>query len=101
MAGLLRSMAPHTSIALSGNAGGVTLNSTVLPFILRGVNLLGIDSNFAPMEQRTVAWRRLAELLPKDVLEAMAREASLEDVPALSREILEGKIQGRTIIKVN
>jgi len=100
LAGLLRSMAPHTSIALSGNAGGVALNSTVLPFILRGVNLLGIDSNFAPMEQRTVAWRRLAELLPKDALEAMAREASLEDVPALSREILEGKIQGRTIIKV-
>lgn len=100
LAGLLRSMAPHTSIALSGNAGGVALNSTVLPFILRGVNLLGIDSNFAPMEQRTVAWRRLAEAVSKDALEAMVRDADLEDVPALSEEILAGQIQGRTVIKL-
>jgi acrylyl-CoA reductase (NADPH) len=100
VAGLLRSMAPHASVALSGNAGGVALNSTVLPFILRGVNLLGIDSNFAPMERRTTAWRRLADLLPKDALETMARDASLENVPALSQKILKGKIQGRTVINL-
>lgn len=101
LAGLLRTMAPHSSVALSGNAGGVALNSTVLPFILRGVNLLGIDSNFAPMEQRAVAWQRLAKLLPKKALETMTQEASLADVPALSERILSGKIQGRTVIKVD
>jgi len=100
LAGLLRSMAPHTSIALSGNAGGIALNTTVLPFILRGINLLGIDSNLAPMKKRLNAWRRLAELLPKGVLEEIATEASLEEVPALSREILGGKLRGRTVIKV-
>jgi acrylyl-CoA reductase (NADPH) len=93
-------MASHSSVALSGNAGGIALNTTVLPFILRGVNLLGIDSNFAPMEQRVVAWKRLAGLLPKHLLETMATEASLEDVPALSQEILKGKIRGRTVIRV-
>ncbi|MFC1639540.1 oxidoreductase [Gemmatimonadota bacterium] len=100
LAGLLRSMAPHSSVALSGNAGGVALNSTVLPFILRGVNLLGIDSNFAPMDKRIVAWQRLSDILSKTALAAMAREASLEDVPALSKKILAGAIQGRTVIKV-
>ena len=93
-------MAPHSSIALSGNAGGVTLNTTVLPFILRGVNLLGIDSNFAPMERRVAAWHRLAKEPSKEALAAMMHEAPLEDVPELSREILAGKIQGRTVIKV-
>jgi acrylyl-CoA reductase (NADPH) len=100
LAGLLPSMAQHTSIALSGNAGGVAFNSTVLPFILRGVNLLGIDSNFASMDKREVAWRRLAETLPKTSLKTMARNASLEEVPALSEKILRGDIQGRTVIKL-
>ena len=100
LAGLLRTMAPHCCIALSGNAGGVALNTTVLPFILRGVNLLGIDSNFAPMEKRIVAWHRLAEILPKKALNSMTHEASLEDVPALSRQILAAEIQGRTVINV-
>ena len=99
LAGLLRTMAPHTSVALSGNAGGNALNTTVPPFILRGVNLLGIDSNFAPMEQRVVAWRRLAELLPKQALKTMTRNASLDEVAALSREMLDGKMQGRTVIR--
>jgi len=101
LAGLLRTMAPHTSIALSGNAGGVALGTTVLPFILRGVNLLGIDSNFAPMERRIVAWQRLAEILPKQALETMTQEASLDDIPALSQEIVVSKIQGRTVVKVS
>ena len=101
LASLLRTMAPHSSVALSGNAGGIALNSTVLPFILRGVNLLGIDSNFAPMEQRTIAWQRLAKLLPKKALETMTQEASLDDVPALSQKILSGGVQGRTVINVD
>jgi acrylyl-CoA reductase (NADPH) len=100
LAGLLRTMAPHTSVAISGNVGGVALGTTVLPFILRGVNLLGIDSNFAPMGHREVAWQRLSELLPKGHLDRMARDASLEDVPALCQKILVGAIQGRTVVNV-
>jgi len=100
LAGLLPSMAQHANIALSGNAGGVTFNSTVLPFILRGVNLLGIDSNFASMNSREVAWHRLAETLPKEALGTIARDASLDDVPALSKKILKGEIQGRTVIEL-
>jgi acrylyl-CoA reductase (NADPH) len=100
-AGLLRSMAPRASIAISGNAGGVGLKTTVLPFILRGVNLLGIDSNFSPMAERTTAWQRLAELVPKEALDAMTEEAGLEDLPALSEKILSGKIKGRMVIKVS
>ena len=101
LAGLLRTMAPHSSVALSGNAGGIALNSTVLPFILRGVNLLGIDSNFATMEQRTIAWQRLAKLMPKKALDTMTQEASLEDVAALAQKILSGGVQGRTVINVD
>lgn len=99
-AGLLPAMARGSSIALSGNAGGFALNSTVLPFILRGVNLLGIDSNFCPQPRRRQAWARLAELLPKDLLNLITQEAPLEDVPTLSQAILQGHIRGRVVIKV-
>jgi len=101
LAGLLRTMAREGSIALSGNAGGVALTTTVLPFILRGVNLLGIDSNFCPQATRRIAWQRLAQEIPADLIELMvAQEASLEDIPALGREILQGKIRGRVVIAV-
>jgi len=50
------------------------------------------------MDRRTIAWQRLADLLPKDAIEAMARNATLDEVPALSEKILKGKIQGRTVI---
>jgi acrylyl-CoA reductase (NADPH) len=99
-AGLLRTMARGGSIALSGNAGGFALNTTVLPFILRGVNILGIDSNLCPLERRREAWRRLATQLPLEMVEAMTQEISLADVPAFSQEILQGKVRGRTVISL-
>lgn len=98
--GLLKSMARGGSIALSGNAGGVPLNTNVLPFILRGVNLLGIDSNLCPYERRVRAWERLGELMTSDMLDRMSQEVSLEDVPALSEDILKGKIRGRVVVKL-
>ncbi len=101
LAGLLRTMVRGGSIALSGNAGGVPVNTTVLPFILRGVNILGIDSNFCPVARRQVAWQRLATELPKGALDLMTdREATLDEIPTLSQEILQGKIRGRVIINV-
>ncbi len=100
LAGLLRTMVRGGSIALSGNAGGVFFSSNVLPFILRGVNVLGIDSNFSPLSLRRTAWDRLAREFPMDLLDLMTEEAELEDLPALSREILAGNVRGRTVIRV-
>jgi acrylyl-CoA reductase (NADPH) len=100
LAGLLRTMVRGGSIALSGNTGGVTFSANVLPFILRGVNLLGIDSNLGPVSLRRIAWERLAKEIPLDKLDLMTEEAELEDLPALGPAILKGRIQGRTVIRV-
>ena len=101
LAGLLRTMAYGGSIALSGNAGGIALNSNVLPFILRSVNLLGIDSNQCPQGRRREAWRRLAEQMPKDILNMIAAtEVSLEELPSVSQQILRGEVRGRVVVDV-
>lgn len=97
--GLLRTMVRGGSIALNGNAGGVRFCSNVLPFLLRGVNLLGIDSNLCPVSLRRTAWARLAKEIPLDQLELMTEEAELEDLPTLGREILKGNVRGRTVIR--
>ena len=100
LTGLLRTMVRGGSIAISGNAGGVAFSATVLPFILRGVNILGIDSNLCPLERRQQAWQRLATQLPPEMMDTMAQEAPLEDVPRLSQKILQGKVRGRMVINV-
>jgi acrylyl-CoA reductase (NADPH) len=100
LSGLLRTMARGGSIALSGNAGGVVFCSSVLPFILRGVKLLGIDSNQCPLSLRRIAWERLAKKIPLEQLDLMTEEAELEDLPSLGREILKGNVRGRTVIRV-
>ena len=101
LASLLKAMNPRTSVAACGNAGGATLNTTVFPFILRGVNLLGIDSVMCPADLRREAWRRLSLDLPEAALESMMRVAPLSDIFDLSEQILQGKLQGRTVIDVN
>jgi acrylyl-CoA reductase (NADPH) len=98
LAGLLRTTSAHGSIAACGNAGGNEFQTTVLPFILRGVNLLGIDSNYAPLTRRTAAWNRLARDFPLAMLERISRTAALDAVPRLAEEILLGKIRGRVVI---
>jgi acrylyl-CoA reductase (NADPH) len=101
LAGVLRTMAPRGSVAACGNVAGFDLNTTVLPFILRGVNLLGINSLDAPIEQRRVAWQRLDELLSADLIGKMMRVVPLQDVPALANEILQGRIRGRIVVDVH
>lgn len=101
LAGLLRTMRPHSAIAVCGNAGGAELNTTVFPFILRGVSLLGIDSNMAPTEQRRKAWERLAVELPSTGLEQMTQVVSLAHVPAICRQIIQGQVRGRVVVDVN
>ncbi len=89
------------SAASCGNAAGADVPTTVLPFILRGVNLLGIDSVMCPMPRRQRAWQRLATDLPMAKLDTMTTTAKLGDAPALADKILKGQIRGRTVIDVN
>lgn len=86
------------SVAAVGLAGGAGLPATVIPFLLRGVNLLGIDSVMCPRERRLVAWQRLVEDLPLDLLDSMIVEAGLKDVPELGQDILAGKVKGRVVV---
>ena len=69
-----------------------------MPFLLRGINLLGIDSNTCPKDRRLNAWERLARELPGDKLAAMTSTASLADLPDLAGKILQGRVRGRTVI---
>ena len=88
------------SVASTGLVGGSNLNTTVMPFIIRGVSLLGIDATMLPIERRRVAWQRLAKDLPPAVLETMTTEVTLDEIPQLGQDILVGKITGRTVIRV-
>jgi len=89
------------SAAAVGLAGGASLPASVIPFLLRGVNLLGIDSVTVPFERRVKAWGRVVSDLPMGKLEAMVRVAGLRDLPELGAAILKGEVQGRVVVDVN
>ena len=97
---LLASLCYWGSCASVGNAAGIKFEATVIPFLLRGINLLGIDSATCPMDRRTQAWQRIARDLPMDKLETISREVPLADVPAEAERILKGQIRGRTVVDV-
>lgn len=101
LARVLGQMAYGASVAAVGLAGGAGLPATVIPFLLRGVNLLGIDSVMQPYDNRLRAWQRIASDLPMDKLEAMIRPAALTDLPQLGADILKGQVQGRVVVDVN
>ena len=94
-------MGVHSAVAVCGNAGGNDLATTVLPFILRGVSLLGIDSVMYPAAPRKTAWQRLASDLPIGKLEAMTEVIPLDGAFAAGETILKGGVRGRTVIDVN
>lgn len=98
LARVLGQMAYGRSVAAVGLAGGSALETTVLPFLLRGVNLLGIDSVMCPPARRRAAWTRLAKELPMDKLDAMTTEAGLGDLLGLGKDILKGKVRGRLVV---
>lgn len=100
LASVLTQMNYGGSVAAVGLAGGNVLESTVLPFLLRGVNLLGIDSVMCPKPKREAAWARIASDLDKTKLDAMITEAPLGDLPELAKAILKGQTRGRTVIDV-
>jgi len=87
--------------AAVGLAGGAGLPATVVPFLLRGVNLLGIDSVMQPYDNRLRAWHRVVADLPMERLQAMVETATLADLPRLGGEILEGKVKGRVVVDVH
>ena len=101
LAAVLRSLATHGSVAACGLAGGAALNTTVFPFILRGVNLLGIDSSKASKALRLEIWSRLAKDLPVKLVDSLTDIAPLGTVFELGEKILAGQIRGRMVIDVN
>jgi acrylyl-CoA reductase (NADPH) len=101
LARVLGQMQHRASVAAVGLAGGSALPATVIPFLLRGVNLLGIDSVLSPYAERSRAWGRIAAELPMGQLEAMVQEVGLAEVPALGAAILTGAVQGRVVVDVN
>jgi acrylyl-CoA reductase (NADPH) len=101
LARVLGQMKYGGSVSAVGLAGGAGLPATVIPFLLRGVNLLGIDSVMQPYDNRLRAWERIAKDLPMDKLEAMIHPATLGDLPALGKDILKGQVKGRVVVDVN
>lgn len=89
------------ALAACGLAESASLPTTVMPFILRGVTLYGIDSVMAPMEPRRRAWARLARDLNAEILEAVATDIALADAPAVAGDVLAGKTRGRLVVDVN
>ncbi len=98
---VLRTLRPGGSVAISGNTGGNAASITVLPFILRGVNVLGIDSANLALDKRQAIWDRLAgDLRPPKLEESIAREIVLEEAPAALEAILQGQVRGRTLVRL-
>jgi len=100
LANLLAGMRYRACVCACGLAGGSKLETTVIPFIIRGVNLLGIDSVMAPMAERLEAWGRIVRDLPADLLDRMTTTVGLRDLPELGSRILKGEVQGRVVVEI-
>jgi putative YhdH/YhfP family quinone oxidoreductase len=101
LAWLTRTMQQGGLIASFGNAGGIELKTTVLPFILRGVRLIGVDSSLTPMPLRRKIWGRLASDLKPGHLAAIARTIGLEELPGFFAHMLKAEVRGRTVVRIS
>ncbi len=101
LAAIVRALVANGSVAACGVAGGPALNTTVFPFILRGVNLLGINSVYVSRSDRQLMWERLTRDLPLPLLDSMTQEAPLEAVFELGEKIIAGAVRGRTVIRIS
>ena len=101
LATVLSQTAYRGAVAACGLTGGNDLPTTVLPFILRGVSLLGVDSVQCPSEVRATAWQRLADDLDSDLLDSLTTVEPMSRVPELATEILAGQTRGRIVIDVS
>lgn len=100
LAKTLAQMQPGGVVAACGLAAGIDLPTTVMPFILRGVKLIGIDSVYCPREKRLAAWQALTKHLPDNYYQRAGQEIPLDDVPAVATQLIDGEITGRVIIKL-
>jgi acrylyl-CoA reductase (NADPH) len=100
LATVLAQLRYRASAAACGLAGGSDLPASVIPFLLRGVNLLGIDSVMCPRDERIEAWRRLANDLPLDRLDRMTQTVPLSALPEMAPRILDGRVRGRIVVDV-
>ena len=101
LARLLAQMRYGASVAACGLAGGANLETTVLPFLLRGVNLLGIDSVMQRHDNRLRIWRRLVKDLPFEQLDALTEEIALSDIHRAAGDILKGQVRGRLVVNLD
>lgn len=100
LATALKSTRPHAAVACCGNVAGFRLNTTVFPFILRGISLLGIDSAETPMETRLAAWQRIAGPWRIGALADLAADVSLDALEPYFDRILKGRLRGRTRVRI-
>lgn len=96
---LLKQVKYGGAVASLGNAGGIALETNVLPFILRGISLIGIDSVMQPYATRVAAWKRIAETFDVAAYGHLVREVGLEELPAVAAEILAGEVRGRVLVR--
>ncbi|WP_298338584.1 MDR family oxidoreductase [Ferrimicrobium sp.] len=101
LARVLAQTKSNGAIASVGLAGGSSFTASVMPFLLRGVSIAGIDSVNAPLSEREIAWSRLAELLDPALLEEMITEISLEQLPTYAENILAGQVRGRVVVALD
>jgi NADPH2:quinone reductase len=102
LAGLTRHMDFWGNIASVGLAGGAELKTTVLPFILRGVNLLGINSSATQRSERLEVWGRIAaDLAPRHLDRIVTRTIDFEDLPGVFQAYIDGKVIGRTVVRIS
>ena len=97
---VLRQLEKGASVAACGLAAGPSFEGNIMPFLLRGVNLLGIDSVAMPYERRVAAWNRIAAELDLGLLDGMTSGCALEDIPAQAKAILKGQVKGRLVIDI-
>ena len=101
LATVLAQVSRFGSIAVCGNAGGNSLTTTVLPMILRGVNLLGIDSVYCPLDRRSMVWERLTKDLNIRKLDSITQVIGFSDLLIKSKKILEGGVRGRVVVDLS
>lgn len=100
LARALGQLKPQGALAAVGNAGGHSFSASVIPFLLRGIKLLGIDSVYQPKARRELAWQRLASDLELGVLASNTEEISLADAPNRAAAVLKGQVRGRMVVNV-
>ena len=98
---ILKQLNYGAGLASLGNAAGAELSGNIMPFLLRGVNVFGIDSVAYPMEKRAKIWEALAMEMPKGPLTDMVTEIGLAQLPSFGKQILDGEVRGRVVVDVN